>query len=154
MRGERTALTIVCFWAAALFRERGYRKTGWLASLVAWAQWPAAVFDYVENIALWGELRGTIADPWPRIAFFCATIKFALVAAALEPELFSEVVTRDGMHSLSYLLNAPVKFEQAPELFCLDLFKYFDIDSLEAMAAPAEVRPTRDLEVQNRPNGL
>jgi dienelactone hydrolase len=78
----------------------------------------------------------------------------ALVAAALEPELFSEVVTRDGMHSLSYLLNAPVKFEQAPELFCLDLFKYFDIDSLEAMAAPAEVRPTRDLEAQNRPNGL
>jgi hypothetical protein len=78
-----TALTIVCFWAAALFRERGYRKTGWLASLVAWAQWPAALFDYVENIALWVELRGTIADPWPRIAFFCATIKFALVAAAL-----------------------------------------------------------------------
>ena len=48
-----TALTIVCFWAAALFRERGYWKTGWLASLVAWAQWPAAAFDYVENIALW-----------------------------------------------------------------------------------------------------
>ena len=78
-----TALTIVCFWAAALFRERGYWKTGWLASLVAWAQWPAAAFDYVENIALWVQLRGTVADPWPRIAFYCATIKFLLVAAAL-----------------------------------------------------------------------
>lgn len=78
-----TALTIACFWAAALFRERGYWKTAWLAVAVAWAQWPAAAFDYVENIALWVELRGTIADPWPRIAFICATIKFLLVAAAL-----------------------------------------------------------------------
>jgi hypothetical protein len=78
-----TALTVVCFWAASLFRERGYRKTGWLATVVAWAQWPAAVFDYMENIALWIQLRGTIADPWPGIAFFCATLKFLLVAAAL-----------------------------------------------------------------------
>ena len=53
---------------------------------------------------------------------------------------------RNGMHSLSYLLDAPVKFEQAPELFCLDLFKYFDIDSLEAMPAPAEVRTTHYVE--------
>ncbi len=64
-----TALTIACFWAVSLFRERGYRKTGWLAAGIAWAQWPAAVFDYMENVALWVEIRGTIADPWPRIAF-------------------------------------------------------------------------------------
>jgi hypothetical protein len=78
-----TALTIACFWAVALFRERGYRKTGWLAAVVAWAQWPAAVFDYMENVALWVELHGTIADPWPRIAFVCASLKFFLVATAL-----------------------------------------------------------------------
>jgi hypothetical protein len=78
-----TALTIVCFWAAALFRERGYRKTGVFAAVIAWAQWPAALFDYIENIALWVELRGTIADPWPRIAFVCASMKFFLVGAAL-----------------------------------------------------------------------
>jgi hypothetical protein len=78
-----TALTIVCFWAAALFRERGFRKTGWLAAGIAWAQWPAAVFDYIENIALWVEVRGTMTDPWPRIAYVCASLKFGLVAAAL-----------------------------------------------------------------------
>jgi hypothetical protein len=78
-----TALTVVCFWAAALFRERGYRKTGWLATVIAWAQWPAAVFDYIENIALWVEVRGTVADPWPKIAYVCAWMKFSLVAAAL-----------------------------------------------------------------------
>jgi hypothetical protein len=71
----------------------------------------------------------------------------ALVAAALEPALFSEIVVREGMRSLSYLLDAPVQFEQAPELFCLDLYKYFDVDSLEAMAAPAEVRTTQYVEV-------
>jgi hypothetical protein len=78
-----TALTIACFWAVALFRERGYRKTGWLAATIAWAQWPAAVFDYIENIALWVEVRGTIAQPWPQIAYVCASIKFLLVGAAL-----------------------------------------------------------------------
>jgi hypothetical protein len=78
-----TSLTIACFWAVALFRERGYRKTGWLAAVIAWAQWPAALFDYMENVALWIQLRGTIADPWPRIAFVCASLKFFLVAMAL-----------------------------------------------------------------------
>jgi hypothetical protein len=68
------------------------------------------------------------------------TQAIALVAAALEPELFSEVSVRNGMHSLSYVFNRPVEFEQAPELFCLDLYKEFDIDSLEGLAAPATVR--------------
>jgi hypothetical protein len=43
------------------------------------------------------------------------------------------------MRSLSYALDRPVRFEQAPELFCLDLYKDFDIDRLEAMTAPAKV---------------
>ena len=37
-----TVLTIACFWAASLFRERGFRKTAWLATGIAWLQWPAA----------------------------------------------------------------------------------------------------------------
>ena len=71
----------------------------------------------------------------------------ALVAAALEPDLFSEIAVRDGMHSLSYVLEKPVTYAQAPELFCLDLYKEFDIDRLEALAAPVTVksRQTREL---------
>ena len=53
--------------------------------------------------------------------------------------LFPEIETRNGMHSLSYVFDLPVEFEQAPELFCLDLYKEFDVDSLEALAAPAQV---------------
>jgi hypothetical protein len=63
----------------------------------------------------------------------------ALIAADLEPTLFSEVVIQEGMSSLKYLLDAPVKFESAPDLFCLDLYKEFDIDRLAKLAEPARV---------------
>jgi dienelactone hydrolase len=63
-----------------------------------------------------------------------------LVASALQPELFSEVVIREGMSSLAYLLEKPVEFDQAPELFCFDLYKQFDLDRLAALATPARVR--------------
>jgi len=63
----------------------------------------------------------------------------ALAAAALEPGLFSEIVIRDGMRSLTHLLDAPVEYQSAPELFCLDLYQRFDLDRLATLAAPAQV---------------
>jgi len=78
-----TLLTIGCFWSAGLLRERGYRKSGLLAAIVAWLQWPAAGFDYIENIALWVQVRGTVNDVWARIASTCATFKFLLAGAGL-----------------------------------------------------------------------
>ena len=63
----------------------------------------------------------------------------ALVAAALDPSAFVEVTTQNGMKSLGYLLDTPVPLRDAPELFCLDLYKDFDIDSLGALAAPVKV---------------
>ena len=71
----------------------------------------------------------------------------ALVAAGLESTLFSDIVVRDGMRSLSYVLDLPVRFDQAPELFCLDLYKDFDIDRLELLAAPAKVSVAKYLEI-------
>ena len=71
------------------------------------------------NIATWG-IRSQVA---------------ALVAAALEPRLFGAVEYREGMPSLRYLLDKPVKFEDAPDLFCLDLYKFADLDKLASMAA-------------------
>ena len=64
----------------------------------------------------------------------------ALVAAALEPSAFSEIVLRDGMKSLGQVLDKPVEYLDAPDLFCLDLYREFDIDSLGALAAPTVVR--------------
>lgn len=63
----------------------------------------------------------------------------ALIASALEPELFSEVVTRQGIPSLSYLLEQPVEYQHAAELFCLDLYKEFDLDRFAEIAAPTRV---------------
>ena len=63
----------------------------------------------------------------------------ALVAAASEPGLISQIELHAGMHSLNYLLEKPVQYEEAPDLFCLDLYKNFDIDRLAPLAEPAEV---------------
>jgi dienelactone hydrolase len=63
----------------------------------------------------------------------------ALATAALEPGLFSEIVIRDGMRSLQHLLDAPVPYQTAPDLFCLDLYQRFDVDRLVELAAPAKV---------------
>jgi hypothetical protein len=45
------------------------------------------------------------------------------------------VVNREGIQSLRYLLDKPVDYTAAPDLFCLDLLKEFDIESLRALAA-------------------
>ena len=63
----------------------------------------------------------------------------ALIAVALEPTLFSEVAIQEGMRSLRFLLDKPVASETAPDLFCLDLYKEFDIDRLASLAAPARI---------------
>ncbi len=70
----------------------------------------------------------------------------ALVAAALEPELFSEVVVHEGMPGLAFLLDAPVTYQDAPELFCLDLYKEFDLDRLAMLAAPTKVSLLHQVE--------
>jgi hypothetical protein len=62
-----------------------------------------------------------------------------LMAAALQPDLFSELVIREGMSSLSYLLEKPVEYDQAADLFCLDLYREFDLDYLETMAESVKI---------------
>jgi hypothetical protein len=46
-----------------------------------------------------------------------------LAAAVFEPILFPEITIRAGKMSLACLLETPVQFPQAPELFCLDFCK-------------------------------
>jgi dienelactone hydrolase len=70
----------------------------------------------------------------------------AAVAAAIDPGAFSSITSRHPMKSLSYLLNAPVAFRSAPELFCLDLYKDFDIDSIAAIAAPVVIQDLQPAE--------
>jgi hypothetical protein len=90
------------------------------------------------EIAHWFQKMGAS----PKIRLEATGIRsqvVALAAAALEPELFSTVVVHEGMSSMSYLLETPVTYVEAPELFCLDLYKEFDLDGLTALAAPTPV---------------
>jgi dienelactone hydrolase len=64
----------------------------------------------------------------------------ALITAALQPDLFSEVVSLNGVRSFSYLLQKPVEYEAAPDLFCLDLLRETDVDRLIALSAPVQVQ--------------
>ena len=64
-----------------------------------------------------------------------------LIAAALEPETFSEEVNHDGIANLSYLYDKPVMLRTAPELFCLDLYRFFDVDVLAKLATPTHLMP-------------
>jgi dienelactone hydrolase len=74
----------------------------------------------------------------------------AMVAAALEPNLFSEVSVHEGIRDFAYVIDKPIKFEDASELFCLDLYKDFNIDSLEAIAAPVTIHFSHPLEPSER----
>jgi hypothetical protein len=70
-----------------------------------------------------------------------------LIAAALQPDLFSQVVIHEGIPSLKFVLDTPVTFQEAPELFCLDLYKEFDLDRLALIAAPVQVTTEKLIQV-------
>jgi hypothetical protein len=66
----------------------------------------------------------------------------ALIAAALESTFFHQILNRNGIKTLRYLIDKPVRYQEAPDLFCLDLYKEFDIDSLTVLVEPAKVIQT------------
>ena len=63
----------------------------------------------------------------------------SLVAGALQPRLFGSITIHHGVRSLTDLLVESVKSNQVPDVFCLDLYKDFDLNMLKAMAEPARV---------------
>jgi dienelactone hydrolase len=73
----------------------------------------------------------------------------ALVAAALEPESFSEVVVSKGIPSLRDLFDKAVEPATAPELFCLDLYAHFDIDALAKLSLRRYEAPGAECAVQS-----
>jgi dienelactone hydrolase len=95
--------------------------------------------EAAQLVAVASWLRSTTGRPVQVETDGIRNQLIALAAAAIAPENFSAVVNRNGMKSLSYLLDTPVPFRAAPELFCLDLYRYFDIDSLAALAAPGKI---------------
>jgi hypothetical protein len=62
------------------------RHGGWFKSLGAvagYGAFAAAVFDAVENYALFQILLGRVFSPYPEIAYYCASLKFGLLLIGL-----------------------------------------------------------------------
>jgi len=109
-----------------LFATLGERALGiQAAQLIAAGQWMQALSGQ-------GKVRVEASGMRTQV--------IALTAAALGPGVFSEVLVRNGIQSLRHLFDAPVEPRAAPELFCLDLYKGFDIDVLTKLASPLIVR--------------
>jgi dienelactone hydrolase len=116
---------IPSMYFAQMIASEGERPLGLeAAQLISLANWAKAK---------WSPERVRVETTGPR------TQVITLSAAALQPHLFAQVETWDGMQSFNYLLAKPVLYEQAPDLFCLDLYKDFDIDRIAMLASPTEV---------------
>jgi dienelactone hydrolase len=63
----------------------------------------------------------------------------AMVAAAMHPELFAALESRQSIPSLAGVFDHPEQFVQSPEMMCLDLYRDFDFNTLAAIAAPVKV---------------
>ena len=62
------------------------KHSGWLKSLGAvagYGAFAAALFDAVENYALFQVLLGRVYSPYPEIAYHCASLKFGLLIFGL-----------------------------------------------------------------------
>ena len=77
-----TTISVACAWAGEVLKERGWPLAG-LGWPLTWGAWGAGLLDAVENIGLTSMLLGSVLAPWPTIAFWCATFKFALIAIGL-----------------------------------------------------------------------
>lgn len=141
-RGEQVLAADLIFTGDAEPQNPGTRA---LAQLLATLGDRALGHQAAQLVALARWLR---AQGAPRLRLEVEGIRsqtVAHVAAALEPGLFVEVVVRNGMASLAHLLEAPVRYEDAPDLFCLDLFKEFDLGTLARLATPTAVRSPQRL---------
>jgi hypothetical protein len=79
MPAYSTAIGLAAIWVGQAIGGRARSFGVWLA----WGQWLAALLDATENVALLKMLLDTTAAPWPRLAYWCAAVKFALVLVGL-----------------------------------------------------------------------
>ncbi len=63
----------------------------------------------------------------------------AVVAAAIEPQLFSSLDAYHAIQSFAAVYTKPLTYKEAPDLMCLDLYRDFDLSTLTAIASPVKV---------------
>lgn len=79
-----TTLSLACIWSTKLLPnfDSAWLRTG---TVLAWGQWLAALFDIIENLALFPFLYKDVNDKaiWAQVAAFCAALKFSLIIIGL-----------------------------------------------------------------------
>ncbi len=80
-----TALAMLGVMSARWFAGKGLDGLAALAMVLAWGQWVAGLFDFTENSTLLRILAmyPDIPDQLPRLAGWCARIKFLLIFLAV-----------------------------------------------------------------------
>jgi hypothetical protein len=73
-----TTIALACVLATGVLKGKAWHSIG---LLLAWGLWAAALFDAIENVALFTVLLGNNVAPYPQIAQLCALIKFGLILA-------------------------------------------------------------------------
>lgn len=88
-----TTLSLACIWSTKLLPDSG---SAWLGAgiVLAWGQWLAALFDIIENLALFPFLYRDVNDRavWSQVAAFCAALKFSLIITGLLYVVISLIV--------------------------------------------------------------
>lgn len=85
-------LSAACMVLAARAADRGASSLASMGRTIAWAAPAAAALDAVENVALLLVLDGRTDQPWPGVAFWFASVKFALLAVIVAYLIVAMVV--------------------------------------------------------------
>jgi hypothetical protein len=75
-----TTIALACILAAGVLQRKAWHTSG---LLLAWGLWIAALFDAIENLALFTELLGNNVAPYPQVAQVCALLKLGLILLGL-----------------------------------------------------------------------
>jgi dienelactone hydrolase len=124
-----------------LLNSIGQRPLGLeAAQIVGVVRWLSKDLDLGSPTPRLGEVEASIPTRPVRIVTTgLRSETVAMVAVALNPELFSRFEARQAIPSLAYAFDHPLTYTDAPELMCLDLYKDFDFTTLTAIASPVNV---------------
>jgi dienelactone hydrolase len=119
----------------------GQRTLGLEAAQVnAVIRWLSEDLDHGSPTPIEGKASaGKAVQPVHMITTGPRTETVAIVAAALEPDMFASLDSRKSIASFSDVFEHPQVYDVASELLCLDLYRDFDLNTLSAIASPVSI---------------
>jgi hypothetical protein len=110
------------------------------AQITAVVRWLGENLDHGSATPHSGEADGIKAVPPAHVVTTGPRSEtVALIAMALEPELFATLESRKSISSFGDIFEHPAVYSEAPEMMCLDLYRDFDINTLTLTASPVVI---------------